>query len=93
METETVIQLSRESLKLALALGGPVLAVGIFVGLIVSVVQAATQIQDQTTATVLKIVAMLAAVAIFLPQSLAKIVEFSRALFENLAESTTFFLG
>lgn len=93
MEAETAINLAREGLKLAFALGGPILLVGVVVGLLVGLLQAATQIQDQTTATVLKIVAMFAAVAIFLPWSIAKIVEFSRNVFEKIPETTTIFWG
>lgn len=91
METETAIVLGREALRLMLTIGAPALTVCVVVGLFAGILQAATQIQDQAFATVLKIVATLAAVAIFLPWSVARLAEFARNLFEKIPETTTVF--
>ncbi|MBQ9126957.1 MAG: flagellar biosynthetic protein FliQ [Thermoguttaceae bacterium] len=93
METETAIALGREALQTMLAIGAPALVVCVLVGLATGILQAATQIQDQAFATVLKIVATFATVAIFLPWSVARLAEFARNLWEQIPETTTFFGG
>lgn len=93
METETVVALGREALQTMLAVGAPALIVCVLVGLATGVLQAATQIQDQAFATVLKIVATFAAAAFFLPWSVARLSEFARNLWERIPETTTFFWG
>lgn len=57
MSYATVLGLARETLKVALLLSGPLLVAALVVGLIVSVLQAATQIQEQTIAFVAKLLA------------------------------------
>lgn len=93
METETAVLLGREALRTMLAIGAPALIVCVLVGLATGILQAATQIQDQAFATVLKIVATFAAVAIFLPWSVARLLEFAQNLWEKIPETTTFFWG
>jgi flagellar biosynthesis protein FliQ len=61
------VEAARKALLVALELSAPVLAVGMLVGLIVSVVQAATQIQDQTLSFVPKILAIATALFFLLP--------------------------
>lgn len=93
MEAETAIALGREALKTMLAIGAPALIVCVLVGLATGILQAATQIQDQAFATVLKIVATFAAVAFFLPWATAHLLEFTRSLWERIPETTIFFWG
>ena len=61
--------------------------VGAIVGLLVAIVQAATQIQDQTLAFVVKLVSVLAALAIFLPWCMSRLAEFTARLIENAPET------
>lgn len=61
------VEAGRKALLVALELSAPILAVGMLVGLVVSAVQAATQIQDQTLSFVPKILAMAAALFLLLP--------------------------
>ncbi|MFW6169477.1 MAG: flagellar biosynthesis protein FliQ [Planctomycetota bacterium] len=67
MDTETVIDLAREALVTTLLVGAPILSIGIIVGLLISLVQALTQIQDQTISFVPKIVAMMLMLTMCLP--------------------------
>ena len=60
---------------------GPVLAIGLIVGLVLSLLQAVTQIQDQTLSIVPKIVAMAAAAVFFIPWLSTRLVEYSARLF------------
>ena len=59
--------LIRNTLVLALIVSTPMLAIGLVVGIIVSLFQAVTQIQEQTLTFVPKIVAMVAAVILLVP--------------------------
>jgi len=59
--------LIRNTLILALMVSTPMLAIGLIVGVIVSLFQAVTQIQEQTLTFVPKIVAMVAAVILLFP--------------------------
>lgn len=66
---------------LTLIIGAPVLLTGLIVGAVVSVMQAVTQIQEQTLSFVPKIAAMLIAAAIAGPWMLARLVEFAAEMF------------
>ena len=67
MDTDAVVQLTREALRTGLIVGAPVLVVGMVVGLVIGLGQALTQIQDQTVSFVPKILAMGAVIAFLLP--------------------------
>ena len=83
MLTDDAIDLIREAPMLALTLGGSIIAVGLIVGLIVAVFQAATQIQDQTFALVPKLLAMFAAALLLLPWLATRLVEFAQRMFSG----------
>jgi flagellar biosynthetic protein FliQ len=84
MENYDAIDLARRAITLVLVAGAPVLATALIVGLIVSVVQTVTQIQDQTLTFVPKIIAVLVALAIVGPWMMEKLVEFGREMFGTL---------
>ena len=71
----------RDALFLTLILSAPILGVGLLVGLAVSIVQAITQIQDQTITFVPKIVAMLVVTVLILSWLSVRLVEFAVAMF------------
>lgn len=62
----------------------PLLGVGLGVGLIISIIQAATQIQEATLAFVPKIIAMFLALLFAFPWIMDKIVTYTRDIFLNL---------
>lgn len=84
MTEEFVINLGREALLTVLLVGAPMLGLGLIVGLLVSVFQATTQINEQTLTFVPKIVAVLAAVVLFGPWMLGVLLDFTGNLFGNL---------
>ena len=84
MDMTLALDLSREALLTALVIAGPVLCVGVVVGLTVSIVQTVTQIQDQTLSIVPKIVAMIAAAIFLVPWLAQRVVEFSQDMFAAL---------
>ena len=67
MEPQHVVDIAREGFVAFLRAGLPVMLAGLAVGLAISLVQALTQIQEQTLVYVPKIVAVLAALFFFLP--------------------------
>ncbi|MBB76977.1 MAG: flagellar biosynthetic protein FliQ [Planctomycetaceae bacterium] len=84
MEPQQAIDLGREAMSMALLVSAPVLVVGIGVGLLIGLLQALTQIQDQTLSFVPKILAMLTAFAIGLPWLIQRMVEYSGTLISNI---------
>ncbi len=85
MDPGTAIDLSYDALLLALTLAGPVLAIGMVVGLAISVFQAVTQLQEQTLTFVPKIVAMGATAALLVPWLTARMVEYVQQLWGGSA--------
>jgi flagellar biosynthetic protein FliQ len=81
---ETVIGIGRSALELTLALAGPVLLFGLVAGLTVSIFQAMTQIHEITLTFIPKIVATAAALVLFGPWMLARLISFTTTLFQNL---------
>lgn len=79
-----VLELAQRSVAVALMISAPVLALGLIVGLIVSVFQAATQIQEMTLTFVPKIIAVGAALVVFGPWMLKSMVTFTHSLFVSL---------
>jgi len=84
MTTDMVVALSRQAIELALFLALPMLGVSLVVGVVVSVLQAATQIQEMTLTFVPKILAMFLALLIAFPWMMDKIITFTRDLFMNI---------
>lgn len=79
---ETAIDLVRQTLLIAVKIVGPILGVGVLVGLVISILQSATQIQDQTVSFVPKIVAMLLSAAVLVPWIVQEFVEFASFMFK-----------
>ncbi len=84
MNYSVVVDLARNALFLALMLGGPLLLVALAVGVVVSVFQAVTQIQEQTVGFVLKLVAVSAVFLLTLNWMLQAIVRYTVELFQSL---------
>jgi flagellar biosynthetic protein FliQ len=78
---ESTIELVRQALFITLKIAAPILLAGILVGLVVSLLQSITSIQDQTLSFVPKIVVMVIAAAILLPWITKRLVEYSAELF------------
>lgn len=79
-----VINLGREALLTVLLAAGPVLGLGMAVGLLVSIFQATTQIQEQTLTFIPKIVAVLGSIVIFGPWMLRLLIDFAQRLLGEL---------
>jgi len=81
---ETVIGIGRSALELTIELAGPVLLAGLLVGLSVSIFMALTQINEVTLTFIPKIAATAAALVLFGPWMLTRLVSFTTTLFQSL---------
>jgi flagellar biosynthetic protein FliQ len=81
MTIDQSTDLVRQTLVVALLISSPVLLIGLGVGLVISLVQAVTQIQEQTLSFVPKIVAMVAVTIILMPWISQQMIAFAAQLF------------
>ncbi|MBJ7220417.1 MULTISPECIES: flagellar biosynthesis protein FliQ [unclassified Brenneria] len=84
MTPESVMALGYEAMKIALLLAAPLLLSALFSGLIVSLLQAATQINEMTLSFIPKILSVFVAILIAGPWMLSLILDYMRTLFSNL---------
>jgi flagellar biosynthetic protein FliQ len=84
MSSEMILSIADQSVMAVLMIGGPILVLSLAIGLIVSIFQAATQIQEQTLAFIPKIVAVLFGLILFGPWMLSKMLAFTENIFANL---------
>ncbi len=81
MTPESAIELSRNAVALAFLLSVPALSAALFVGLLVSIGQAVTQLQDQTLSFVPKLIAMVLVLLYTLPWTLHVLMEYATEVF------------
>ena len=84
---QSAVDLAREALTTALLIGAPILLVGVVRGLIISLVQALTQIQDQTISFVPKIVTMVLVLVMCLPWLIQRMMTYSENLITNIPQT------
>jgi flagellar biosynthesis protein FliQ len=83
MSHAIVVDLARNAVMLALLLAGPLLLVALSVGVFVSVIQAVTQIQEQTLSFVPKLFAVAATFLLALPWMLQLAIKYTTELFRS----------
>lgn len=84
MTPETVMSLAYQAMVITLLLAAPLLLTALTVGLLVSLFQAATQINEMTLSFIPKILAVFAVLVISGPWLLGLITDFTRELFQNI---------
>ncbi|QDQ88686.1 flagellar biosynthesis protein FliQ [Alcaligenaceae bacterium SJ-26] len=84
MTPESVMTLIYTALKLTLTIAGPLLLVTLVVGLVISIFQAATQINEMTLSFIPKLLAMCAALILLGPWILNTLVDFLRQLIGSI---------
>lgn len=84
MSVEVVLGIARQTLEVTLALAGPVLLAGLIAGVSVSLFQALTHINDMTMTLIPKMMAVIAALALFGTWMLERLMSFTRLLIENM---------
>lgn len=84
MNQDTVTHLSVQAMELTLKVSAPFLLAGLLVGLLVSIFQAATQIQEQTLSFIPKIVVTGVVIAVGGPWMLDQLVGYTQTLFTSI---------
>ncbi len=84
MTPESVMTIGRQALELTLLVSAPLLLAALAVGLLVSVFQAATQINEMTLSFIPKLAAILVMLALTGPWMITMMVDYMRRLLENL---------
>ena len=84
MTPDFVIGFGRQAIELTLMMALPMLGVGLTVGVVVSVIQAGTQIQEMTLSFIPKIVCMFIALLLALPWIMDQILVFTRGVLMNI---------
>lgn len=84
MTPESVVTLGRYALELTLLVSAPLLLSALAVGLLVSIFQAATQINESTLSFIPKLFAILVMLVLAGPWMITLMVDYMRRLFENL---------
>ena len=82
MNPQMVVSIGREALSVTLMVAGPMLIFGLIIGLIISIFQAVTQINEMTLTFVPKILAIAFALIIFMPWMINMLTDFTRHMFE-----------
>ena len=81
MTPQMVVEIGREALTVTLLIAAPMLGFGLVVGLVISIFQAVTQINEVTFTFVPKILAVATALLIFLPWIINTMTDFTRHMF------------
>lgn len=84
MTPETVMDLAYRGMMMTLIVAAPPLLIALFLGLIVSLFQAVTQINEMTMSFIPKVLGVAAVLAISGPYMIQKMVEFTRQILLNI---------
>lgn len=84
MNQITVLEVARETFIVILKAGGPILASGLVLGLIIAIFQTLTSIQEMTLTFVPKIIIVFGAVIVFMPFMMTSIIEFAQGLYDRI---------
>lgn len=85
MDQSMVLYMAKEAVGAVLLVGGPILGVSLLVGLLVSIFQAMTQIQEQTLSFIPKVVAVVAVLLVLGPWMLSVLTVYTSNLLKQLA--------
>ena len=82
-ETE-VLDIARDGMMVMLLVSAPMLLVGLAVGLVISIFQTLTHIQEMTLTFIPKIVSVFGAMVLFLPWMLRELIEFTQRIMDKI---------
>ena len=80
MDSSVVVNLAHQALKITLMLAAPMLGGALVIGILVSLFQAVTQINEQTLSFIPKIVVIVGALAIFSPWMIETLTSFTEQI-------------
>ena len=84
MNQADVLEISRLTFLVILKAGGPIMAAGLVIGLIIAIFQTLTSIQEMTLTFVPKIIIIFAAVIMFMPFMMTSIIDFTNTLYDKI---------
>lgn len=84
MSADAAVELMRRAVTLAMLVSAPMLLTALLIGILVSLVQAVTQIQEQTLTFIPKLIAVAAVFIITLPWLITRLVEYLIGILNNL---------
>jgi len=85
MTAETVIEIGQYAMRTVVFVAGPMLVAGMVVGLVISIFQAATQINEMTMTFVPKILTVFTVLVLTLPWAIGQLTGFTTAMFNRIA--------
>lgn len=85
LSEDIVIEIGQQAIWTMIKIGAPTMLTALVIGLLISLVQALTQIQEMTLTFVPKLVAMFAVLVLSLPYMLAQLNDFTAGLFARIA--------
>ena len=85
MTPADVLEIGADAIFTLLKLGSPILGVALAVGLVISLIQALTQMQEMTLSFVPKVASMVITFLLFMPFMMATIIGFGERLFKRIA--------
>ncbi len=87
MDIDSAVEITRSAVIMTLIVGTPVMGVAMLVGLMISLFQALTQLQDQTLSFVPKILAMVGTLLLIMPWIFGQIVSFTIELWQAIPDT------
>ena len=84
MTPESVVEITRQMLMTAFWLAAPLLAIGFAAGIVISLVQIATSMQDNAFSTIPRLVAFLVGLVFLMPWMLQRSISYTTAIMGNL---------
>jgi flagellar biosynthetic protein FliQ len=86
MNQDTVVNLATQAMILALKIAGPILLLGLIIGLLVSIFQAVTSIQEQSLSFIPKIVGVAVLIVVLGPWMLDQLVGYAQNLYMSIPQ-------
>jgi flagellar biosynthetic protein FliQ len=86
MNADTVMKLAADALLISLKLSGPFLLTGLVVGVLISIVQAATQLQEFTLQFIPKILAVIVVLAFAGPWMMSSMIAYTQDLYRSIPQ-------
>jgi flagellar biosynthetic protein FliQ len=86
MDEVAVLEVGRDALVVILKTSGPIMLIGLVVGILIALFQALTTIQEMTLTFVPKIIAIFIAIVVFLPFMMTTVIEFAYSLFDRISK-------
>jgi flagellar biosynthesis protein FliQ len=84
MNQDTVVSLATQAMTLSLEIAGPILLLGLVIGLLVSIFQAVTSIQEQSLSFIPKIVGVAVLIVVLGPWMLDQLVNYAQQLYSSI---------